>query len=145
MILTYYIETVLHGARRVSDDSKFIEIIAKLGDISERTARIEEKCNHMEDDISNIKIQDIRQNELLDKHILGVQTNTQRLELEIQQRKELELNLRIKHKEASIRLAELESFPKFKEQLFKYVKSIALWLSAVGGAVMLLDKFFNFI
>jgi peptidoglycan hydrolase CwlO-like protein len=98
----------------------------------------------MESDIESIKVQDTRQNELLDKHILGVQTNTQRLELEIKQRKDLEMNLRMKQKEASNRIAELEAFPKFKEQLLKYTKSAALWLSAVGGAILLLDKFFNF-
>lgn len=122
-----------------------LEILAKLSDISERTARIEEKCQRMETDIDHIREQDIRQNELLDKHILGVQTNTQRLELEIKYRKEQDIQHSKDIDAAKDRLDALETAPKFRKQLVTYIKQGVLYISAIGGALLMLDKFFNFL
>jgi hypothetical protein len=71
-------------------DDKLFVILEKLSGIGERTARMEAQNDHMRKDLETIKIEDGRQNQLLAEHIQGTVTNTERLNLEITARQELE-------------------------------------------------------
>lgn len=118
------------------DDNKFnILLLEKISEIGERTARMEVSQSNMKDDLEEVKRQDVRQNELLAEHILGVQTAHARLDNEIEVRKSLEmiqLNLQS-------RVEVLEEAPKFLSNLKKYL----IYIAAVGGAVMAIAKWFN--
>lgn len=101
-------------------DDKLLMILEKLGEISERTARIEVGYEHMKADVAEIKRQDDIQNKLLDEHIKGVATAQQRLTNEIEVRKALET-----------RVSKLEEPSKFLSLLKKYI----VWIGAVAGAI----------
>lgn len=87
-------------------EDKFMLILDRISEVSERTARMETKMDVMEKDIEFIKEEDRKQNELLDQHIQGVKTNTSRLEEEKRARELAEIQLKK-------RVDKLEESPKF--------------------------------
>ena len=114
----------------MSIDDKFLKILDKISEVNERTIRLETKVETIEKDIDHIKVEDARQNELLDEHIQGVKTNTGRLELEKAARLEEQLLLKS-------RVDELEEIPKF----LKSFKKVMMYLAAIAGAGLTLTKF----
>jgi septal ring factor EnvC (AmiA/AmiB activator) len=108
------------------------KIVNKIDDLGERITRLEVKVAGVRDDVKHIREEDTEQNRLLAEHIEGVKTNKQRLDLEIQARKEYEEDLKK-------RVESLEQVPKF----LSMVKKIAIFFSALAGAVSALGWFFN--
>lgn len=100
----------------VEDKDILVQILTKISEVSDRVTRIETKVDVMENDLSQVKKEDAKQNELLAQHILGVRTNSERLELEKQRREVLEA-----------RLESVENIPKF----FSALKTIFIWVGAV--------------
>jgi hypothetical protein len=106
----------------MSQDDKFILILDKMTEISERTAKIEQRCNSIEDSVKEIKEEDKEQNRLLAEHILGTTTNKERLEIEIQNRQQLEHRIR-----------KLEKIPNFLSTLKMIVVYSAAIIGGIGG------------
>lgn len=115
------------------DNKNFlITILEKLSEVSERTIRMEVEQQNMKEDLEQVKLQDVRQNELLAEHIAGVQTAQARLDNEIAARKLIQ-------EEQSLlksRVAKLEEDPKFRATLKQHIITIG----AVAGAVTMLIK-----
>lgn len=112
----------------MSTDDKFLTILEKTTEISERLARIEVKTEVMSKDLEVIKIEDSRQNNLLDIHIQGTRANTARLNLEIDARKNLE-----------VRINKLERFPNF----MKSVSSVIMYLGGLIGIIYETGRIFK--
>lgn len=114
------------------DDDKFIMILDKISEISERTARMEVEQNHIKEDLEEVKRQDIEQNKLLAEHIQGVKLAQARIDNEIEIRRALEA------KQAAVesRVEKLEESPKFKAMLKKYI----LGLGAIAGVIVAILK-----
>lgn len=117
------------------DDNKFLLILEKLSDISERTARMEVEQKNMKEDLEEVRKQDSVQNQLLAEHIKGVETQAQRLDNEIQTRKLMEEE----QKSIKSRVEKLEEPKKFLSTAQKYL----VWVAAVGGAIAAILKWFN--
>lgn len=118
----------------MSDKKELTMILDKISEVSERTARMEVQQQNMKEDIEGIKEQDKVQNQLLAEHIAGVQTAHERLNNEIQIRKSIEEQ----QKNLKSRVETLEEGPKF----LKTLKTIVLYIAAVGGAVLAILKWF---
>lgn len=99
---------------------KLLLILDKISEGNERQARIETKIEIMNDDIQGIKAEDRKQNELLAEHIQGTVANTERLNLEIQYRQELDT-----------RVKKLEKVPQFLSSAHK----VLLYSGTVIGIV----------
>ena len=110
-------------------DDKFIILLEKISDISERTARMEAVQETMKESIEQIKKEDALQNQLLAEHIQGTVTNRERLEVEIKNRQGLEQ-----------RVVKLEEPQKF----FSVLKKIAVYIAAIAGAILSIKKLFHF-
>lgn len=117
-------------------NSKLLVLLDKISEISERTARMEVTQDHMKqdldrmkDDIEVIKKEDAVQNQLLAEHIAGTVANTNRLELEIKARQDLEA-----------RISKLEETPKF----LSFTKKIAQYVAIIVGAAIAIKKLFHF-
>lgn len=102
------------------DDQKFIAIMDKISEVSERTARIEERQKIQGEDLAKVKEQDEIQNKLLAEHIAGVRATNERLNVEIQERKDV-----------SARVSKLEELPNF----FKSGKAILVYIAIIVGIV----------
>lgn len=119
------------------NNDKFLLILDKLSDISERTARMEVNQDNMKEDLEEVKRQDVTQNQLLAEHIKGVETAQARLDNEIQARKllqEEQINLKS-------RVALLEEAPKFRATLKQYL----IGIGGVAGAMVAIFKLLKFL
>lgn len=119
------------------NNDKFLLILDKLSDISERTARMEVNQDNMKEDLEEVKRQDVTQNALLAEHIKGVETAQARLDNEIQARKllqEEQINLKS-------RVALLEEAPKFRATLKQYL----IGIGGVAGAMVAIFKLLKFL
>lgn len=105
----------------MASDDKLILILDKISEVNERQARIETKMEGMSAEIKEIKVEDTEQNRLLAEHIQGTVANTERLNLEIQNRKDLES-----------RVTTLETPGKFA----KAIHSAIMWFGAPIGIVI---------
>ena len=134
----------------MSSDENFLKLMEKLTEVQVEVGSVKSEVSHMKEDVLEIK-QDVRKNtEDLAEHIKGVQTNAQRLDTEIEARKDQHvqtLALIESHKEdndeqfkqvkeetlADInkRLDEVEFLPKLASMLRKAV----LWVGAPAGAL----------
>lgn len=119
----------------MKDNESFLLLLEKVSDISERCIRIETKMEAVEKDVEIIKNEDRIQNELLAEHIQGTIINTQRMELEIQQRKVLESKVG----QSEDRISKLEETPKFLSKL----KKVLVYIVTVGGAIMAILAWFK--
>lgn len=113
-----------------------LKIFEKLSEVSDRTSRIETRCSVMEEDIRHIKAEDAEQNRLLAEHIQGVKQNAQRLTLEQEARRAHDQKLDLKLKAQDERLKSIEVVPKF----FQVLKTVALYVTTIGGAVAIVTK-----
>lgn len=112
-----------------SSDNKFMIILDKISEISERTARMEVQQESMRSDISEIKEEDRKQNDLLDEHIRGTVTNTERLNLEIETRKDL-----------VDRVEKLEKVPQFLKSIYKLFGFVAVPIGVIYEVGRILKK-----
>lgn len=101
----------------MSIDDKFLILIDKISEISERTVRMETNQDNMKEDLEEVKRQDVKQNELLAEHIKGVQTAQARLDNEIQARKLMEEQQTLLKSRVDL----LEAGPKFRATLKQYL------------------------
>lgn len=106
-------------------------LLSKVIEISERLSSIETKIDTIEADVSYIKQEDRKQNELLDEHIQGTVTNRQRLEEEIKVRRMLES-----------RVKSLEKYPTFLSVFKKWITYLAAVGAAVATVAALVKKLF---
>jgi hypothetical protein len=104
----------------MDNDDKFLNILEKLSEIGERTARMEVTTQVISRDLEVIKAEDRKQNDLLDTHIQGTVANTQRLNLEIKARQEFES-----------RLKKVEKIPQFMASFYK----IVVYIGAIIGVI----------
>jgi hypothetical protein len=115
------------------DNKSFlISILEKLSEVSERTIRMEVEQTNMKEDLEQVKLQDVRQNQLLAEHIAGVQTAQARLDNEISARKLIQEEQTL----LKSRVAALEEDPKFRATLKQHIITIG----AVSAAVVALIK-----
>jgi len=115
------------------DEELLVQIFAKVSDVSERLGKVETQCNTMEKDIATIKEEDATQNRLLAEHIEGVQTNRERLNIEIQYRQEHQELNEEKFKKYDQKLEELEAPRKFLSTLISLAKAIGVLAGGIGG------------
>lgn len=127
----------------MSAEDNYFKILDKISEIASSTTRLEAEMQAVKEDVSEIKREDARQNELLAQHIAGVQTNRERLELEIKNRE----SLLAKHEEASQqryevidkRLSDVEFFPK----LITGIRKAVIWLGGFAAAAYAISRFFQ--
>lgn len=112
--------------------NEIIQILSKITEISERTARTEEKIDSLAEKVGKLEEQDEIQNELIAEHIRGVKNNSERLNLEKLINDEY-------RKESENRISKLESTPK----LFLNLKNTLLYLAAVSGAITTIWNLFK--
>lgn len=112
------------------------KIFEKITEVSEKLGRVETRCEAMESDIKTIKNEDVKQNTLIAEHISGVQTNKARLDIEIQNRQDLETKVTTDQKITDDRLDKVEEPGKVRDAL----KRGALWITAIGGAIIIIMK-----
>lgn len=92
-------------------------------------------------DISYIKEEDAKQNDLLAEHIQGVKTNKARLDLEIENRRQQHKETLFKLERLEQRLKDAEFFPKFMINLRKSI----IWIAVPAGSILAILKYFNVI
>lgn len=110
--------------------------ITLLTKISGDVGGIKADIRTMKDTQAHQQNQLDHQNNLLGEHILGVQTNTERINIE--------RDLRRKFKESTdLRLEKLEELPKFKKQALKYIGHLAGVLGATMAGIVSALKFKN--
>lgn len=117
------------------EDNKFLALMNKLTEVSERTARIETKQEAIECRLGKIEEEDAQQNKLLAEHIEGTIQNRQA----IQNEKERREALANAHEKLKGRVDRLETAPKVK----KFLADKIMWIALVAGgiaAVLLLFK-----
>ncbi len=120
----------------MASDDKYIAILEKISEVSVQTGRIDQRCDFIEKELTQIHTEDQRTNKLLEEHMLNTKTNTDRLSLEIETRKEQSDKAEREKESMDKRLESLEKYPQF----FKSVKTIALFVSAIGGAIIIVSK-----
>jgi len=112
-------------------------VVTKITEISERCARIETTLDHVKEDVDYIKLEDAEQNRLLDEHIAGVNTQKQRLEVEIKNRLDLEKSLT----KVDTRVKKLEFLPTVIRGLGKLVIALSAVLGLTISILKLVDFF----
>ena len=123
----------------MSSDGMLLKILEKISEVSERTSRIEARCEIMEEDIKHIKAEDAEQNRLLAEHIRGVKQNAERLNLEQEARRAQDAKMEAKLKVQNSRLENLEEPQKAR----KYLAKVATWVTTVATAIAALTKLFG--
>lgn len=118
---------------------KIIEIKEDIGALRAEVSNLKEAVTDTRTKIVAIEQQDILQNRLLDEHIAGVRTTNERLTLEINNRKSEGELIQKQILEIDARLKQTELMPTFLSS----AKKIALWVSAVAGAVAALGRIFH--
>lgn len=128
----------------MSQNDNYLKILEKMAEMQSTVVRVETKVSGLEDDVREIKIEDQRQNQLLAEHIAGVQTNRERLELEIAQREQMlkqhEENSQHRFIEIDDRLKEVEFVPNLMKGGFKVLK----WLGAAAAASVAIAKLMGY-
>ena len=115
----------------MSNDTNLIEILQKLSEIGERVVRLDERYESVQRELNDIHQEDKRTNLLLEEHIRNTKTNTERLTLEIEARKEA-AEANAEYQQIVItRLSKLEKYPQF----FKSTKEIAVWIAKVSAPI----------
>lgn len=109
------------------NDDKFLLLLDKMTEIGERTVRMEVEQRNMKEDLTEVKLQDIRQNQLLAEHIKGVATANLRLDNEIKVREAIQTQ----YSGLQGRVESLEKTPKF----FKSVYSVFIYAGAIIGVI----------
>jgi len=106
---------------------KIERILEEIIENGKKVAKIEatqeamlETQNLVVESIDYIRKQDEIQNRLLDEHIRGVNQNTERLEIERANRKDLEK-----------RIVQIERYERF----FKYAKNSIIGIGCISGAI----------
>lgn len=113
----------------MDSQDKLLLILDKISESNERQARIETKMEGLAYEVEGIKKEDKEQNRLLAEHIQGTVANTERLNLEIQNRADLET-----------RVKKLEKVPQFLGNLHKVVLYVGTIIGIVYEAGRILHK-----
>lgn len=127
----------------MSNSDNYLKILEKISEIQSGVTRVETKVENLEDDVKDIKVEDARQNDLLAEHIAGVQTNRERLELEIKMRNEILQRHEMASQERFTELDKRLKVVEFLPNLLKGLKKLMLWLGAVAGAGYTIGRFFG--
>jgi chromosome segregation ATPase len=130
----------------MSDTDNYLKILEKMGEISSAVGILNNEIAHLKQDMSEtrtevrqIKEEDIQQNQLLAEHILGVNTNRERLNLEIETRKNEKELLSKQILDLDIRLKNAEFVPNLVSNL----KTAILWIGGLAGAAVAIAKFMH--
>jgi hypothetical protein len=122
----------------MSDDKNhFLLVLEKISEIGERTARMEVEQKNIKEDLEEVKIQDVKQNELLAEHIAGVKAAHARLENEIRVRELLEAEQR----SIKSRVDKLEEAPRFRSSLKQYL----LGLGGIAASIVTILKILKYL
>jgi chromosome segregation ATPase len=127
----------------MSESDKYLKILEKIGEVREDVAILNNDMQHVKETLreakgklEGIEKQDIQQNKLLDEHILGVTTATNRLELEIASRKEEHTLIRKQIQDLDNRLKKAEFLPTLMSGIKKSLK----WLAGIVTATAIIAK-----
>lgn len=122
----------------MSDNDNYLKILDKMSEIQVDVGVLTNEVGHVKSDLADtraqltkINEQDIEQNQLLDRHILGVKTAMDRLEVEKSIREKNHELTQKQIEELDSRMKKAEAFPNF----FKDLKKILKWVAAVIVAV----------
>lgn len=118
----------LYETNMPQNDDKFLLILEKLTDISERTARIEVEQQYIKADLEEVKKQDAIQNQHLAEHIANSKAAHARLDLNAQLLEDY-----------GTRIKTLEEPSKFLSLLKKY----SIYVAGLGAAIMTIYKWFH--
>lgn len=122
--------------KSITTDDKFILLLDRISEVSERTARIEAELSNVKNDVEGINYQDAIQNKLLEEHIRGVHTANERLSNEIEARKLIQAQ----QESLQTRIVSLEEAPKFRATLKQYL----IGIGGIAGAIVAILKFLQF-
>ena len=123
----------------MSDLTNYMSLLNKMSEMAANIGAIQAKIDYMSQEVvevkrelAAVKEQDYVQNQLLDKHILGVQTNVERLNEEIKLRK-VEKELIAKQMAyTEERLKKLEVIPN----LLTGIKRVLTWIGGLCSATL---------
>lgn len=118
-------------------DDKYIILLDKMSEVAIQTGVIIQRCDSIERELTQIHEEDRRTNQLMDEHILGVKTNAERLNVEKELRQDAIKKLEDEKDSLDLRLEQLEKYPQF----IKSLKTVAIYVTAIGGAVIMVTKF----
>lgn len=132
----------------MSQNDSFLKgIYDKLTEISERSASVETTVDYIKEELDEVKVdlkiikqEDFEQNKLIAAHISGVRTVSERLDEEKRVRaEELAEIKKLKLPELEKRVSDLEQ-PKI---FFNGLKTIALYVAAISGAIITVLNLFT--
>lgn len=123
----------------MSDSDNYLKILEKLGEVGKDVGVLSTEVTHLKDDFKEAKTkleaieqEDIKQNRLLDEHIRGVVATNERLDVEIDIRKQEKELIKKQMEELDARLKKAEFVPN----LASNIKTALLWLSGIAGAII---------
>lgn len=127
----------------MSDSDNYLKILEKIGEVKEAVGVLNNEISHLKEDvreakteIAKIEEQDNHQNTLLAEHILGVKTATERLNIEIETRKQERELLEKQIKELDMRLKKAEFVPK----LASNIRTALIWIAGLATAIFTIGK-----
>lgn len=123
----------------MADSDNYLKILEKLGEVGKDVGVLSTEVNHLKEDFREAKTkleaieqEDIKQNRLLDEHIRGVVATNERLDVEIDIRKQEKELIKKQIEELDVRLKKAEFVPN----LASNIKTALLWLSGIAGAII---------
>lgn len=132
----------------MSDSDNYLKILEKISDLKAEVGVANNELGHIKDDIRDVKHrlggiekQDAEQNRLIDEHIQGVQTNTERLNEEIEFRKVEKELIQKQIKDLDERMKKAEFVPNLMSNL----KTAAVWTAGLLAALGAIAKFFHWL
>lgn len=123
-------------------DDQFLLLLEKMGEISDRTARMEGKVELIVRDVEQIKAEDAIQNKLLAEHIQGTITNRERLEVEIQNRRDLEAKVEERARLSDERMKRVEALEE-PGKVLNILKKYVAWIAAFGASAVAIYEWFK--
>lgn len=122
----------------MSDNDNYMKLLEKMTEMSSTLSVLNNEMSHLKQDmaetkseVTQIKNQDVEQNRLLDQHILGVRTNMERLNLEIQTRQNEKELIQKQIQELDLRLKRAEFVPN----LISHARTALIWIGGACSAV----------
>ena len=131
----------------MSDSDNYVKILEKISEVREDMGILKSEVAHLKEGMGETKIklaaieqQDIQQNRLLDEHIAGVETANERLNLEIEARKEEKELIQKQIADLDKRLKKAEFVPVLFSSLRKSLKWLSGFVLAAGTIAAAIAK-----
>ena len=130
----------------MSDSDNYLKILEKISEVGVDVAVVKTEMSHFKEDMTETKERlkgieehDAHQNSLLDRHILGVKTAMESVEIEREARKSENQLIQKQIQEIDARLKKAEFVPNLASNL----KTALKWIAGVCVALGTIGKFLH--